>query len=47
MKTNSIVTIVREGKTIVIYVNDWSKVPDLSFIADVEIYPVEEKIKDQ
>lgn len=43
MKTNAIVTIEREGKTIVIYVNngDWSNLPDLSFIADVEVYQPE------
>jgi hypothetical protein len=40
MKTNSVVMIQREGKSILIYVNDgdWSKIPDLSFIADVEVH---------
>ena len=47
MKTNSIITITRENKTIVIYVNDgdWRNVPDLSFIADVEIYDQPERSK--
>ena len=40
MKTTSIVTIIRENKTILIYINDfdWVSVPDLSFIIDVEVY---------
>ncbi len=39
MKTSATVTITRQNKRIVIYVNDgdWSKVPDLGFIADVEV----------
>ena len=39
MKTTATVTITREKKNIIIYVDDgdWSKVPDLTFIADVEV----------
>ena len=40
MKTTAIVTIKRLNKDIVIYLNDgyWNSLPDLSFIADVEVY---------
>jgi len=39
MKHKSLITIQRNGKTIVIAVKDnvWSSIPDLSFIEDVEI----------
>lgn len=40
MKTSAKIQIERENKIIIIYVNDgqWYNVPDLDFIADVEIY---------
>lgn len=39
MKTNSIVTIERNGKTILFYINDcdWDSLPSLRWIVDVEI----------
>lgn len=47
MKTNARIKIEREEKTIFIYLNncDWSNVPDLSFIADVEVYNQPERSK--
>ena len=47
MKTNSIVTIQRNNKEIVIWVKDrdWNSIPDLSFIEDVEIYQPECRYK--
>jgi len=40
MKTTATITLVRNGKTIVLYIknNNWDSIPDLDFIADVEIY---------
>lgn len=42
MKTSATITITRKNKRIVIYINDgdWSKVPDLEFIADIELQEI-------
>jgi hypothetical protein len=49
MKSNSLISLNRKGKEIIIYVKEeeFSNIPDLSFIVDVEIIdaiPKTEKI---
>lgn len=45
MKTSASITIRRCNKYIVIFVDngDFSKLPDLSFIADIEVYGEEKE----
>mgnify|MGYP001608535090 CR=1 FL=1 len=46
MKTNSMITMQRDGKTIILYIDNlsWGLIPDLSWIVDVEV--VEPKLNE-
>lgn len=47
MKSNSIISINRNGKTILIYLkqDQWTDIPNLSFIEDVEVYDSKKELE--